>query len=126
MNRIGWHILICSAIYLLLHLFQNYAFGPEFVRFYFKDILLIPMLMFSIAVVSALFGFRIELGNKEILSAFLYCVLVFEVILPISRENLSADWFDVIAYGMGAILFLAFYKQGARGIIASDLRNEKE
>jgi hypothetical protein len=117
MNKIGWHILACSGIYLLLHLLQNYALGPEFVRFYFKDILLIPMLMFSIGIVSKLFGLRIQLGNKEVLFAFFYCVLAFEIIMPKIRDNHTLDWFDIIAYGAGAILFLVFYKQRTRGIM---------
>jgi len=117
MNKIGWHILACSGIYLLLHLLQNYALGPEFVRFYFKDILLIPMLMFSIGIVSKLFGLSIQLCNKQVLFAFFYCVLAFEIIMPKIRDSLTLDWFDIIAYGAGAVLFLVFYKQRTRGIM---------
>lgn len=126
MKKIGWHILAFSALYLLMHFFQNNALGPELLRYYLKDILLVPMLLFSIIVVAKLFKLKINVGNKEIIAAFLYCVLAFEIIIPLTSENRSFDWFDILAYGLGAIWYLSFYKQPAQGIVLQRVNNEKE
>lgn len=126
MKHLGWHILAFSFIYLTLHFLQSHALGPEFVRFYAKDILLVPMLLFSVGIVSNSFSLQIELGNKEVCIAFLYCVLAFEIIIPTLSDFKSFDWLDIIAYALGAVVYLAFYKQSAEGIALQNLQNQKE
>ncbi len=126
MKRIGWHILACSALYLLMHFLQSNALGPELLRYYFKDILLVPMLLFSIRIVASLFQLQVQVGNKEIFIAFLYCALAFEVIVPRISENRSFDWFDILAYGLGAIAYLGFYKKTEKSGVLQSLNNKKE
>jgi len=126
MKQFGWHILFFTTSYLVLHLFQNYAFGPEFVRYHLKDILLIPMLMFSIGIVSDLFSLKISLGNKEVFIAFIYCVLAFEMIIPGVFKAEKLDWVDIMAYAMGSVLYLLVYKHSTIGNLKQSIQNKKE
>jgi len=126
MKRAGWHILFFTGIYFILHFCQNYALGPELVRYHFKDILLIPMLLFSIGVVSNLFNLSLPLGNKEVIIAFIYCVLAFELALPAISKHQSLDWKDIVAYALGSAIYLLFYKQTTKGILFGNSMNKKE
>jgi len=126
MKRFGWHILFFTAFYFVLHFLQHYALGPEFVRYHFKDFLLVPMLMFSIGIVSELFGLKISLGNKEVLIAFLYCVLAFELIIPGVSENQKLDWLDIGAYAFGAVLYSLVYKQTSANKHFKNAQYQKE
>ena len=110
MKKIGWHLLLFSAIYLAVHFMQNNALGPEILRYYLKDILLVPMLLFSVAVLSGIFHLKIAIDTKEVIIAFVYCVIAFEILIPQLSVNKKGDLLDVIFYALGALGYLAFYK----------------
>ena len=52
----------------------------------------------------------IRLGWISILSIFLMYSFVFEYFLPQTMSRYTADWYDVLCYFMGAIIFYFLQK----------------
>lgn len=100
-NSGGW-ILSFAAAYLALHYMQHHHTGPEVIRFYGKDLILVPMLLGATAMASNFLNKPIALGTKEAIIAVVYCGFVFELVMPRLVENVHFDFIDLICYSIGA------------------------
>lgn len=100
---LGW---LCYTIFFFT---KKYGIVyPPLIQGYFSDFLAIPLILGIILLVM-----RIYTGNKlfrlsvvKVLVAFLYISIAFEGILPIYKPHFHADIWDVVAYGLGAGVFL--------------------
>lgn len=99
-------VLPLTACYFTLHYLQYTGAGPAVVRFYGKDVLLVPLLTFATAIAAELFGRPQKIGTKEIALTFAAVSVFFEGILPLLSDEVSGDPFDIAAYAAGAILTL--------------------
>lgn len=93
------------SIYLMLHAAQVWGIGPEWIRFYGKDLIIVPLLLLGITRIQSILNRKIEIRGKEIILLVIYVSLVFEVIIPFIKTNITSDIWDILMYSSGA----AFY-----------------
>lgn len=97
-------VVVIVAAYFALHLMQHYALGPELLRFYGKDVLLVPVLASGVAISTGLAGMNIKITFPKLLLTGIYVAVVFEFILPHFGEQYHTDWYDLPAYALGVII----------------------
>jgi hypothetical protein len=107
-----YSFIFLLSIYLLLHAAQVWGLGPEWIRFYGKDIILVPLLLLGVTRVQSIVNRKVDIRYKEIIILVIYVSIVFEVIIPLIRTNITSDIWDVVMYIAGAALYqvLAGYK----------------
>lgn len=104
-------LLALYAVHLVLKFGQVPV--PMFFSHYFADLLCMPLLLSSAGLcmrwVRADGG--LYLSSAMILVATLYVSLVFECVLPLFFQRYTADFWDVVMYGVGGGLFGVFQKR---------------
>ncbi|WP_157111361.1 hypothetical protein [Nonlabens spongiae] len=83
-----------------------------FILYHLNDLMIVPMVLtLSLNAVWIVKNDRsIRLGWFSILSIFLMYSLIFEYYLPQTMSRYTADWYDVLCYFMGAIIFYFLQK----------------
>lgn len=83
---------------------------PTFFSHYFADLLCMPLLLSGAALFMRLVRADedLYLSRAMILVATLYVSLVFECVLPLFFQRYTADFWDVVMYGVGGGLFWGF------------------
>jgi len=99
-NKGHW-VFLLSAIYLVLHYMQHHEIGPSIIRYYAKDLILVPLLLGCVSMTSQFFNKHIQIGTKEVAIAVVYCGIVFELVLPRFAENVHFDFIDLVCYCIG-------------------------
>ena len=113
MRRYPLLSLLLASYFVHLALKFSQVPVPMFFSHYFADLLCMPLLL-SVAVlvmrwVKADAG--LHLSRAMILVATLYVSLVFECVLPLFFQRYTADFWDVVMYGVGGGLFWVFQKR---------------
>jgi len=104
-------LLVLYAVHLVL------KFGrvpvPMFFSHYFADLLCMPLLLSTAALFMRLVRADedLYLSRAMILVATLYVGLVFECVLPLFFQRYTADFWDVVMYGVGGGLFWGFQER---------------
>jgi len=93
-----------TTIYFALHYLQYSGEGPSLIRFYGKDLLLVPLLACATAAAAELSGRPQAIGIKEIVLTFIAVAVFFEGLLPVLSETVVGDPCDIAAYAAGAVL----------------------
>ncbi len=106
----GGLVLLLVLLYFTSHYLQSHALGPEYLRFYAKDILLVPMLIYAIYITALLLGKELQIGSRHIWITFVAVSLIFEGILPVAGSQYSSDLWDVLAYFAGAMICQAIVR----------------
>jgi hypothetical protein len=95
-------IIIYSIHYIISRIFDSYNLLP--VRWYIGDFLAL------IVCVPLFVNLQIILGLKknktltfEIIFYFIIFTLLYEIILPLKNNKLTADLYDCIAYALGGL-----------------------
>src|SRR5690554_5690772 len=101
----SYTFFILVTVYFIIHYIQFHGFGPEVVRFYAKDIILVPFLMLGINATTTTLGKQIRIGLKELILTVLICTLAFELIFPRFGMAFAFDLSDIICYVIGASLY---------------------
>lgn len=110
-NKRNITLFLLVAAYLFLHYIQSHNVGPEILRFYGKDIILIPFLILGINASNDILKLNLVISLKELITTTLYCIIAFEIVFPTFGMAFEADIIDVACYIFGAILFyFAFLK----------------
>jgi hypothetical protein len=75
---------------------------------YFSDFMAVPLMLGVILLLMRVYtGDRdFKINGSKVLVAFVYISVVFELILPMYRDNFHSDAWDVVAYGLGSGTFL--------------------
>lgn len=96
--------LICRAL--------RWSTGASFgalVDSYFADVLALPVVLaITEDVLRWLKGYTVRLTGGMILFAWVYLSVLLEWVAPYYTKNAVADGYDVLAYGLGALLFYFF------------------
>jgi len=106
-----WIIFPFLLTFLLNYVLQYFGISTNFSRNYLDDFLAMPIILWIARTALRLIHKKsqIELDFTMIVSAFLTVSLVFELILPEKLESTTGDFFDVLCYGCGVIIYqLAF------------------
>jgi hypothetical protein len=111
------------SLYFVLHFFQESAMGPEWMRFYLKDLLFIPILLTAVKVTFLYFNVHFTPRTKEVVVAVIYSLVVFEWMVPKIRGiEFVPDVVDMLAYGLGGLLW--FILQTERDAPALESENQ--
>lgn len=100
-----------TAVYFALHYLQFSGAGPEWLRFYGKDMLLVPMLVTAVSLTGEMLGKPQRIGWREVVLTWIAVSVFFELFLPAFRDNIKGDPLDMVAYGLGAAVFLIFLRK---------------
>jgi hypothetical protein len=85
----------------------NFISAPQWFVNYLADVLCMPVIL-TICLKFIRFIKRwpfFYLSKFQLLFAWAYTSAVFELILPYYRQKFTSDWWDVLAYGIGTVVF---------------------
>ncbi len=108
--------LVISLGYLLFYFLKQIDFPMlPFIRFYWADFCCLFLVnTIALAIIREVKQDKqIELSVPQLIFSFVICVLVFEILLPRTNINHTADFWDAIAYLIGLLLFYFWRKQDA-------------
>jgi fatty acid desaturase len=114
--------LVGTVLYLLVAvqkhggtLFREWLL-PDVVRFHLADLLALPLELTLLLYFMRRWYFRrpsFVLPASWIVGTWVVFALWFEVLLPLFDHRATADPLDVVAYGVGGILFWCWLNQPA-------------
>lgn len=86
---------------------RNGFVAPQLVQGYLSDLLAVPLMLGVILIILRWYTNdpMFIISNLKILFAFIYISVAFEWFLPLYKSNFHADWWDAVAYGLGAIVY---------------------
>ena len=102
---------IIIAILFLLYAFQlwikYFTTYTGFIRNYLADIIALPLILIaSLTIIRKVKKLPfMYLSKGMILFSFIYISFIFEYVLPKYYTKFTPDFFDVLSYLLGAILF---------------------
>jgi len=105
----SYTFLILAGGYFILHYLQYNGLGPEVLRFYAKDIILIPFLMLGINATMTYMGISPKIGIRELILTILTCSIAFELIFPKFGMAFESDIVDIFCYIFGGSLYYVFF-----------------
>lgn len=106
----SYSFIIILSLYLLLHTFQMRGIGPEWIRFYGKDLIIVPLILLGTTRLQAILNRKIEIQKKEIILLVIYISLVFEVIMPLIKPGKTTDIWDILMYIAGAQIYYLLFR----------------
>jgi hypothetical protein len=110
--------LCCCAAYAVNRWLLKPNFDSAFLHGYFNDLLLIPCALPLVLWMQRRLGLRKHDNVPEITEVLfhlvVWCVL-FEVIGPHLIRHTTGDPLDMVAYAMGALVALAWWRGRGRG-----------
>ena len=85
---------------------------PLIVRNYYADTVALPIMLSLILMIFRHFKQQpfLVLSGYKVAVGFIYLSVFFEFFLPYFSTKYTKDYFDIIAYGIGAISFYAYQK----------------
>lgn len=107
-NIFWWSSVFLSLAYLVLD--RIGIMFPAFIRFYFMDLLCMPVICGIILLLLRLFKKFFHLTKSHLVSLTVMYSIYFEVIMPPVSERYTADVWDVVMYAIGAFLFYQVQK----------------
>lgn len=101
--------IICVILFLLHQFMQKILGVPIAVLDPYLDSFLAMPILLTLLVVERRLLFRrgpaycLSIGS--IVAATIFVALVAELVFPVLSERFTADWWDVLAYALGGMLF---------------------
>lgn len=82
----------------------------KFIDNYLDDLVVLPIILGISTIIQQKFitNNSFTVNYKTIIYSWLYFCIVFECIIPRFNRHFTTDWFDCIAYGIGALYFVCF------------------
>lgn len=109
-----WFSVILSFSYLVLD--QIGVEFPVFIRFYFMDLLCMPVICGIILFLLRFFRKDFYLTKSHLVSLTMMYAIYFEIIMPPISERYTADIWDVVMYALGSFLFYQVQKIDLKNI----------
>lgn len=102
------YFIVSTLLYLVIYLTNLSGFSfPPIIRNYYADLLCLPVLL--PLVLWTLQRMKrtpnLTLNKMMIIFAWLYVSVLFEFILPHFSHQYTADYWDIMMYGIGALVF---------------------
>jgi hypothetical protein len=113
MNKFAYWLVVLAFIFDKFIQSTNYS--PKWVNSYLDDFLLIPIFLGSALIVqqTIVFG-QFSFKNSQIFATWLVFSILFEFIFPKLTSAYVADFWDILAYGLGVIYFAVFLNYPAK------------
>lgn len=103
-----WFLLGLVAWVLIIQLRKNGIFIPVINNF-FTDLITIPMYCYLIEyIMNSLLGYAWKPDFRFVLTSIVYLSFLFEVLCPKLSPLFTGDFFDVLAYFFGGMLYYFF------------------
>lgn len=119
--------LAAVSLYFFTLILQAGEHGFEWMRFYLKDLIFVPIMLTAIKISAELFFRPISVGTKEVIIAVVYAVFVFEWLLPLRQGmEFALDWIDILSYSLGGMVYLMFFKSGITDELEKELNGENQ
>ena len=102
---------ISISIFLINQILQYYGIGNYFTICFLDDILFFPV---SYSIIDYYFKILNEgyiISMKFAIIGVIITSVIFEIILPFLSEKYTSDFYDIIFYTLGAIIYMIFRKQ---------------
>jgi hypothetical protein len=100
--------IICSLLFILHQLMQKVLdMHYPLIDRYLDNLLAMPIIL-TLLLVERRFLFRrktYRLTVLEVVLATLFVILVAEIAFPLFSEDFTTDWWDVLFYALGSLLF---------------------
>ncbi|MGZ5242428.1 MAG: magnesium citrate secondary transporter [Bacteroidia bacterium] len=107
--------LLCLVVFLAEQLLEYSGLFIPFVHAYADDICALPVLLTIASAGMSLvyFGKRstiytYRLSFFQVVFALIYCIVLFEFVLPHYSAKYVADYWDLAAYFSGAVIYYLF------------------
>lgn len=103
--------IILTFSLIVLKFLENFIVFTPLYRAYCYDVLAVPIIAFIALKIQQYLTYKntkYRFKAIHIIFITLYVSLVFEFILPYFNNKYTQDYYDVVAYGVGALFFLAF------------------
>ena len=101
-------MIVLTCIYAI-HLYYKFNHLPEYqwISAYLADLLCLPVLLFLLKNSIQIYhkNKTFEINDTQIVFLFVYVSLVFEILLPYFSSRYTSDFYDVLAYGFGAVIY---------------------
>lgn len=96
-------LLVALTIYIVQ---KSGIVLPYFIQNYTNDILIMPlMLRVMLLVLRRIYGESFWFSNFHLFVVWVYFSLLFELVFPLFLTRYTADFFDIIAYLVGILIF---------------------
>lgn len=107
MKKIVYPFIFFSIIGISVYIMQMLGTKlPLFVNNHLNDLLIIPINLFAVQLLwGVLAGTIVFLRLGIVATCVLFYSIVFEYILPQFNSRYTADWWDVLCYLSGGLLF---------------------
>lgn len=111
MRKILYPFIFFSIIGISVYIMQKFGIKlPLFVNNHLNDLLIVPINLFAVQLLwGVLNGTTFFLRLHIVATCVLFYSIVFEYILPQFNSRYTADWWDVLCYLSGGLLFY-FYQ----------------
>ncbi|UKB80592.1 hypothetical protein [Chryseobacterium sp. MEBOG07] len=108
-KRISFWFLLGLAVWAaVIVLRQNRIYIP-FLNDYFTDCITVPMYCYQIQyIMNVVLGYHWKPDFKFVLTSVLYLSFLFEVLCPKLSSHFTGDFYDVLAYSVGGVLYYFF------------------
>lgn len=107
MRKILYPFVFFSIIGISVYVMQKCGFKlPLLVNNHLNDLLIVPINLFAVQLLWGVFtGTTVFLRLGIVATCVLFYSIVFEYILPQFNSRYTADWWDVLCYLSGGLLF---------------------
>lgn len=96
-------LLVALTIYIVQ---KSGIVLPYFIQNYTNDILIMPlMLRGMLLVLRRIYGESFWFSSFHLFVVWVYFSLLFELVFPLFLTRYTADFFDIIAYLVGILIF---------------------
>ena len=87
-----------------------YAPTQNFSNHYLADLICMPIIFYIVEGLFRVLKINASLSLPKIIFGVAYFSFLFEFLLPQLSEKYTADWLDVIMYGLGGFLYFLSIK----------------
>ena len=107
MRKILYSFIFLGIIGISVYVMQKCGIRlPVFVNNHLNDLLIVPINLFAVQLLwGILTGTTVFLRFSIVASSVLFYSIFFEFILPQFNSRYTADWWDVLCYLSGGLLF---------------------
>lgn len=106
--RTYFYLIIAILVWFIHLIILNQKINIHFFDNYLDDVLLIPIILGFALIIQRkviLKNENFEFNKSTIFICWLYFSIAFELIIPKFTSNFTSDWYDLLAYAVGALYF---------------------
>jgi len=107
MKKIMYPLIFLGIIGISVYIMQKLGFKlPLFINNHLNDLLIVPINLLAVQLLWGVFnGTIVWLRLSIVVTCVLFYSIVFEYMLPQFNIRYTADWWDLLCYLLGGLLF---------------------